>query len=69
MLLNCLVLLWGGQEDWHSLALLTFVAHLPIAVVEGVVLGFTVGFLVRVKPEMLRWTAPEETACVADPVP
>ena len=69
MLLNCLVLLWGGQEDWHSLALLTFVAHLPIAVVEGVVLGFTVGFLVRVKPEMLRWTLPEETECVADPVP
>jgi len=69
MLLTCLVLLWGGQEDWHTLALLTFVAHLPIAVVEGVVLGFTVGFLVRVKPEMLRWTVPEETECVADAVP
>jgi cobalt/nickel transport system permease protein len=54
-LLNCLVLLWGGQEDWHALALLVFVAHLPIAVIEGIVLGFTVGFLARVKPELLDW--------------
>jgi cobalt/nickel transport system permease protein len=67
--LNCAVLLWGGQEDWHTLALLTFVAHLPVAVVEGVVLGFTVGFLVRVKPEMLRWRPAEEPECVVDTVP
>jgi cobalt/nickel transport system permease protein len=53
LLLNCLVLLKGGEEDWHTLALLTFVAHLPIAVIEGLVVGFTVGFLARVKPEML----------------
>jgi cobalt uptake protein with substrate-specific transmembrane region len=52
-LLNCPVLLWGGQEDWHTLSLLLFVAHLPIAVIEGIVLGFAVGFLARVKPEML----------------
>jgi cobalt/nickel transport system permease protein len=52
-LLNCLVLSWGGQEDWHALALLVFVAHLPIAVIEGIVLGFTVGFLARVKPDLL----------------
>src|SRR5205823_3017299 len=51
--LNALVLLWGGAEDWHTIVLLVFVAHLPIAVIEGVVLGFTVGFLARVKPEML----------------
>jgi cobalt/nickel transport system permease protein len=69
MALNCAVLLWGGQEDWHTLALLTFVAHLPVVVVESVVLGFTVGFLVRVKPEMLRWRAVEEPQCVVDTVP
>jgi cobalt/nickel transport system permease protein len=57
-LLNCLVLLWGSQEDWHALALLVFVAHLPIAVIEGIVLGFAVGFLARVKPELLGWTGP-----------
>jgi cobalt/nickel transport system permease protein len=54
-LLNCLVLLWGAKEDWHTLALLVFLAHLPIAVVEGIIIGFTVGFLARVKPEMLGW--------------
>jgi len=56
MLLNFCVLLWGGQEDWHTLALVTFVAHLPIAVIEGTVLGFVVGYLARVKPELLGWS-------------
>jgi cobalt/nickel transport system permease protein len=51
--LNAVVLLWGGAEDWHSIVLLVFVVHMPIAVVEGVILGFAVGFLARVKPEML----------------
>ncbi len=69
-LLNCLVLLWGGQEDWHSLVLLVFVAHLPVAVVEGTITGFTVGFLVRVKPELIGWVVPpEKAACSVDPLP
>src|SRR4029077_7771798 len=34
--LNCLVLAWGGQENWEPLAQIVFVAHLPIAVVEGI---------------------------------
>jgi cobalt/nickel transport system permease protein len=69
-LLNCLVLLWGGQEDWHTLALGILVAHLPIAVIEGIITGFTVGFLVRVKPEMIGWVAPpERTACSVEPLP
>jgi cobalt/nickel transport system permease protein len=51
--LNAITLLWGGAEDWHSLVVLVFVAHLPIAVLEGIVLGFTVAFLSRVKPELL----------------
>jgi cobalt/nickel transport system permease protein len=67
--LNCLVLTWGGQENWHALALLVFVAHLPIAVVEGIILGFTVGFLVRVKPEMLGWIAPEKAKCPVESLP
>jgi cobalt/nickel transport system permease protein len=66
LLLNCLVLLAGGQEDWHALVLLVLVAHLPVAVVEGVVTGFTVGFLVRVKPELLGWVPTKETPCPAD---
>jgi cobalt/nickel transport system permease protein len=68
-ILNCLVLAWGGQENWHTLAQLVFLAHMPIAVVEGIVLGFTIGFLVRVKPEMLGRVLPEETECSVDPLP
>ncbi len=51
--LNALVLVWGGAEDWHNIVVVVFVAHLPLVVIEGVVLGFTVSFLARVKPEML----------------
>jgi ABC-type Co2+ transport system permease subunit len=51
--LNCVVLIAGGEAHWPTPPLLLVVAHLPIAVIEGVILGFTVGFLVRVKPEML----------------
>jgi cobalt/nickel transport system permease protein len=69
-LLACLVLAWGGQEpeSWQTLVQVLFIAHLPIALVEGIVLGFTIGFLVRVKPEMLRWKLSEETECSVDPL-
>lgn len=67
--LNAGALYWGGlgrPEDWQTLALLTFVAHLPIAVVEGVILGFAIGFLARVKPAMLGWTVAEDAECSVD---
>jgi cobalt/nickel transport system permease protein len=51
--LNFLVLYFGGAENWTVPALLMYLAHLPLAVLEGVVLGFTMSFLARVKPEML----------------
>jgi cobalt/nickel transport system permease protein len=53
LLLEAGVLLWGGAEDWGQIVRLVFLAHLPVVAVEGVVLGFTVSFLARVKPEML----------------
>ena len=53
ILFNGLALLWGGTENWNKLVLLTFVIHLPLAVIEGIILGFTVGFLARVKPQLL----------------
>ena len=68
-LLNCLVLLWGGQENWYFLALVVFIVHLPVAVIEGVVLGFLVGFLVHVKPEMVGWAPAEKVECTADSLP
>jgi cobalt/nickel transport system permease protein len=53
--LNSLVLMAGGEQNWQTPAMILLIAHLPLAVLEGVVLGFTVGFLVRVKPAMLGW--------------
>ncbi|HEV3116993.1 MAG TPA: CbiM family transporter [Gemmataceae bacterium] len=68
-LLNCCVLVWGAHDDWHKAAELVFLAHLPVAAVEGIILGSTVGFLARVKPEMLHWDVPKESQCLADSVP
>lgn len=51
--LQAMVLLWGGAEDWSAIVRLVFYAHLPLVVLEGVVLGFTVSFLAQVKPEMI----------------
>ncbi|MCI0684094.1 MAG: energy-coupling factor ABC transporter permease [Gemmataceae bacterium] len=56
--LNCAVLLAGGEQHWPTPPLVLLVAHLPIAVFEGVVLGFTLGFLAKVKPELLGMEAP-----------
>jgi cobalt/nickel transport system permease protein len=57
--LHCVAIVWGGPEpDLLAVALVSFTCHLPIAVFEGVVLGFIVGFLARVKPEMLGWEGP-----------
>jgi ABC-type Co2+ transport system permease subunit len=57
VLLNSLALLFGALAPTaaRTPALLLCVIYLPLAVVEGAVLGFLVGFLVRVKPEMLGW--------------
>jgi hypothetical protein len=68
LLLAAVVLLCGGeQEDWRSIVWLLFYAHLPVVAVEGVVLGFTVNFLARVKPEMLGLA--EETVSSPPPAP
>jgi cobalt/nickel transport system permease protein len=68
VMLNGVVLLFGSTDkiNWRSLVLLVFVIHLPLAVIEGVVLGFLVGFLARVKPEMLGWIHSENSPCSAD---
>jgi ABC-type Co2+ transport system permease subunit len=52
--LNCIVLLAGMVEEMPPLMpLILLVGHLPIAVIEGIILGFTLGFLAKVKPELL----------------
>jgi cobalt/nickel transport system permease protein len=66
VLLQCLVLVGGSDEDWPSLVLISVVPHLCIAVIEGVVLGFTVGYLARVKPEMIGSQPAEKVQWTAD---
>src|ERR1019366_4781966 len=50
--LNCVVLLAMGETNWPTPPLILVIAHLPIAIVEGLILGFVIGFLAKVKPEM-----------------
>jgi cobalt/nickel transport system permease protein len=69
MLLNALVLILGGPPRAHTVVLPTFILHLPLAVIEGIILGFTVGFLARVKPEMLGRPALEKRECPVDVLP
>lgn len=48
------VLLIAGQEDYRLIATAGFAVHLPLAVIEALIVGFTAGYLARVKPELLR---------------
>jgi cobalt/nickel transport system permease protein len=52
--LNYAVLILGaGEVADVSVLVVLVLAHLPVALIEGIVLGFAVGFLARVKPELL----------------
>ena len=53
VVLNFLALLFGGKEDWQALAKLVLLAHVPIVIAEGLMLGVLVSYLEKVKPEML----------------
>lgn len=46
-------LLATGGEDFFGVAKIAVVAHVPVIGVEGVISAFVVGFLQRVKPELL----------------
>ena len=51
--LNFLVLLVAGKEDWATLAKLVLLAHVPIVILEALMLGVIVRYVEKVKPEML----------------
>src|SRR5205085_667356 len=51
--LNALVLGLALPEGAGTVAAVVFVAHLPLAALEGVVCGFAVSFLLRVAPHFL----------------
>ena len=69
VVLNSLVLAWGGQEDWLVLAQLVLLAHLPIVAIEGIIVGFTIRFLAQVKPEMLGLVLREKRECPVESLP
>jgi cobalt/nickel transport system permease protein len=48
------VLLATGGEDFFGVAKLALLAHVPVFIIEGLVSAFTIGFLARVKPELLQ---------------
>jgi cobalt/nickel transport system permease protein len=52
--LNFFVLLYGGKEDWDTLARIVLLAHVPVVIAEGLLLGVVVSYLEKVKPELLR---------------
>jgi cobalt/nickel transport system permease protein len=52
VVLTSIALLFGGEEFLGVVALLA-VAHVPVIVIEAVIVGSVVGFLKKVKPEML----------------
>jgi cobalt/nickel transport system permease protein len=54
VILNGVALVGGGVEDWRIFAAVVVVAHIPVALIEGVIVGFTTSFLEGVKPELLR---------------
>ncbi len=51
--LTGLILVADGADRWSTFATAVFLAHLPLALIEGFILGVTTGFLARVKPELL----------------
>ena len=53
VVLNFLALLFGGKESWERLAQLVLLAHVPVVIIEGLMLGVLVSYLEKVKPEML----------------
>jgi len=53
VVLNFLVLLLGGKDDWVTLARLVLLAHVPVVILEGLMLGVIVRYLEKVKPEMI----------------
>jgi cobalt/nickel transport system permease protein len=48
------VLLATGGEDFFGVAKIALLAHVPVFIIEGLVSAFTIGFLARVKPELLQ---------------
>ena len=51
------VALASSEEGFATAARLLFLAHLPVMIAEGLITMITVGFIAKVRPEMLRLSA------------
>lgn len=60
------LMLMAGGEDFFGVAKIALAAHVPVIVIEGVVSGFTIGFLARVKPSLLQSDIFQKTAASVD---
>lgn len=52
------VILWFVGDSFKTIAQYVFVAHLPVAVIEGIMTGFCVRYLARGRPEMIHGGSP-----------
>jgi len=57
---NFAVLVLGTNEDMTRLAQFVLLAHVPVVIIEGLIVGFVVQYLSKVRPEMLRLPAPNQ---------
>jgi cobalt/nickel transport system permease protein len=63
--LNCSVLMAGGAYFADTVGpRMLAIAYLPVAAIEGVIMGFTTGFLAKVKPELLGLAVSPPVVCV-----
>jgi cobalt/nickel transport system permease protein len=60
------LMLMTGGEDFFGVAKIALAAHVPVIVIEGVVSGFTIGFLARVKPVLLQSSFQDAAGSVND---
>ncbi|MFC1827722.1 energy-coupling factor ABC transporter permease, partial [Thermodesulfobacteriota bacterium] len=47
-------LLYTGGEDFLGVGKIAFIASLPVSIIEAIIAYFTVVFLFKVKPELLK---------------
>ncbi len=61
------ILLYLSGEEFLGVAKVAVIAHIPVAIIEGIISSFTVSFLYRVKPELLFNRPPIDPAQIQGP--
>jgi cobalt/nickel transport system permease protein len=47
--------LFTSGENFLGVAKLALAAHIPVIIIETAISAFTISFIYRVKPELLKW--------------